>query len=68
MFSYIAYYSTANSPDAAYIIGGGLNNQNLVAEFREDQWRRLDNLKHGRIGHSSITIGAQTMIVGGSGT
>ena len=68
MFSRISHYSTANSPDAAYIIGGGQYNQNLVAEFREDQWRQLDNLKNGRIGHGSITIGAKTMIVGGSGT
>ena len=68
MFSRISYYSTANSADAAYIIGGGLYNQNLVAEFREDQWRELDQLNNGRIGHGSITIGTQTMIVGGNGT
>ena len=60
----IAYYSTANSPDAAYIIGG-LHTQNLVAEFRDDKWTQLDDLNKGRFGHGSITIGDRTMIVGG---
>ena len=64
MFSYIAYYSTANSPDAAYIIGG-FKNQYLVAEFRDDQWTQLDDLNKGRYRHGSITIGTRTMIVGG---
>ena len=68
MFSRISYYLTAYSADAAYIIGGGLYNQNLVAEFREYQWRELDDLNNGRTGHGSITIGDQTMTVGGNGT
>ena len=66
LFSYIAYYSTAKTPDAAYIIGGYYT-ENLVAEFRNDQWAQLDDLNKGRAGHGSITVGARTMIVGGSG-
>ena len=64
MFRCIAYYSTANSPEAAYIIGGGYT-QNLVVEFRNDQWTQFDDLNKGRYYHGSITIGDRTMIVGG---
>ena len=63
-FSRIAEYSTAHTPDAAYIIGG-LNVENQVSEFRNDEWRRLDDLNKGRNRHASITVGSQTMIVGG---
>ena len=66
LFSSIFSYSTANTPDAAYIIGGYYT-QNLVAEFRNDQWAKLDDLKKGRYSHGSITVGTQTMIVGGWG-
>ena len=38
----------------------------MIAEFKNDQWRRLDDLKKGRASHGSITVGTQTMIVGGS--
>ena len=65
LFSGISHYSTANTPDAAYIIGG-VQTLNLVAEFRNDQWAKLDDLNKGRAGHGSITVGTQTMIVGGS--
>ena len=66
-FSQISEYSTAQSPDAAYIIGGRYT-KNLVAEFKNDQWRQLDDLKQGRYCHGSITVGTQTMVVGGVGT
>ena len=64
LFSYISEYSTAQSPAAAYIIGGR-NTPNLVAEFKNEQWTQLDDLNKGRSYHGSITVGAQTMIVGG---
>ena len=64
MFRRISHFSTAHSPDAAYIIGG-YHTPNLVAEFRNDQWAQLDDLNKGRSYHGSITVGAQTMIVGG---
>ena len=66
MLRFIAKYSATNTPDAAYIIGGYYT-ENLVAEFRNDQWAQLDDLNKGRAGHGSITVGARTMIVGGSG-
>ena len=64
LFSRISEYSTAHSPDAAYIIGG-YPNKNLVAEFRDDRWAQLDDLNKGRHAHGSITVGTRTMIVGG---
>ena len=38
---------------------------NVIAEFKNDQWNELDDLNIGRYRHGSITIGSQTMIIGG---
>ena len=58
-----AYATTATS-DAAYVIGGYWT-QDIVAEFKNDQWFRAENLKRGRYDHGAITIGKETMIIGG---
>ena len=60
----ISRYSTTQTLDAVYIIGGAYT-KDIVAEFKNDQWRRLANLNQGRYGHGSITIGGETMIIGG---
>jgi len=57
-------YSTTQTLDAVYIIGG-VYTKNIVAQFKNDQWRRLADLNQGRFGHNSITIGGQTMTIGG---
>ena len=75
-FRGISHYSTTQTLDALYIIGGFNTRRekfgtyipyqkNIVAEFKNDQWRQLANLNQGRDGHGSITIGGQTMIIGG---
>ena len=64
LFSRMYYYSATQTSDAAYIIGGGAS-QNVIAEFKNDKWRRLDDLNTGRYAHGSITLGSQTMIIGG---
>ena len=64
LFSYIYYYSATQTSDVAYIIGGS-NSQNVIAEFKNDKWRRLDDLNTARYLHGSITLGSQTMIIGG---
>ena len=64
LLSHLAGYSTANTPDAAYIIGGFVTKK-IVAEFRDDQWALLDDLSKARYRQGSITVGSQTMIVGG---
>jgi len=37
----------------------------IVAQFKNNQWSRLANLNQRRSGHGSITIGEETMIIGG---
>ena len=67
----IARYSTANTADVAYIIGGdaGYHSLNIVAEFKQVgnayQWQRLADLKKARQAHGSISVGDKTMIIGG---
>ena len=63
--SFIAYYSTTHTPEAVYIIGGRYTT-NIVAKYKDNNWSKLtNNLNKGREGHNSITIGTQTMIIGG---
>ena len=64
IFSRIQSYSTASTDDAAYIIGG-YDVYNTIAQFRNNQWRNLGSLTKGRYYHGSITIGQETMIIGG---
>ena len=64
VFSGISYYSATQTSDAVYIIGGRYT-WDIVAEFKNDQWRRLANLNQGRYAHGSITIGGETLIIGG---
>ena len=50
----IYYYSTSHTSDAAYIIGGRMyyasdDEQNIVTEFKEGQWRRLKDRVDDRI-------------------
>ena len=63
-FGRIYFYSTGQSSNAAYIIGGPYT-ENVVAEFKEGQWRRLGDLSGPRHRHGSITVGTKTMVVGG---
>ena len=61
---YISEYSATQTSDAAYIIGG-FQAPSVIAEYKNDEWRRLDDLNTGRYWHGSITLGKQTMIIGG---
>ena len=61
--SYIRGYSTASTHDAAYIIGG--IDVDTIAAFQNDEWRKLGSLNTQREYHGSITIGQETMIIGG---
>ena len=65
---YVHSYSTAATDEVAYIIGGyhGSTYSPTIAEFKNDLWRKLGNLTKGRRLHGSISVGHQTMIVGGS--
>ena len=63
-FGAIRYYSTASTSDAAYIIGGP-DTKGVVAEFKEDRWGQLASLNKGRFRHGSLSVGDQTIIIGG---
>ena len=65
--SLVSFYSTAATDEAAYIIGGnqGSSYSSTIAEFKNDQWRKLGDLTQERQYHGSISIGHQTMVVGG---
>ena len=60
----IYHYSTTHTPDAVFIIGGHVTG-NIVAEFRDNQWKQVATLRQGRSRHSSISLGVQTIIIGG---
>ena len=67
--SSICFYSTTQTSEAVYIIGGcgkGGYGMEIVAEFKNDRWSRLRNLNQQRFDHGSISIGDYTLIVGGS--
>ena len=68
MFRQVQSYSTAATSDAAYIIGGYQDEWSsaTIAEFRNNQWRKLGDLAKGRSEHGSISVGPRTMIVGGT--
>ena len=64
----IVCYSTAATSDATYIIGNiqdPVDNSPTIAEFKDDQWRKLGDLTQGRWRHGSISVGQRTMGVGG---
>ena len=61
----MAYYSTTSTSEAAYFIGG-YHTQELIAEYKNDAWRQLGTLTKGRYKHGSITLGAETMVIGGA--
>ena len=64
-FSYIVYYSTASTSEAAYIIGGYYYSPQIIAEFRNNSWRQMGTLAKGRDSHGSITLNGETMVIGG---
>ena len=58
-------YTTASTPDATYIIGGGLLFTNTIAEFKNDSWNKYGKLHRGRQAHGAITIGSITFAIVG---
>ena len=57
-------YSTASTSNAAYFIGGQYTRE-VIAEFKNDSWRQLGTLTKGRERHGSISLGDETMVIGG---
>ena len=63
----VAYYSTASTEDSVYIIGGWQDSSSsrTIAQFKDNEWVKIGDLNQGRRGHGSITVGLQTIIIGG---
>ena len=57
-------YSTVSSSEAAYFIGGSQTRE-LIAEFKNGNWRQFGTLSIGRQAHGSIKIGNEFMVIGG---
>ena len=62
---YIAFYSTAETKTAAYIIGGYYT-KDVIAQFKNNQWHQNDSLRQARWAHTSLTVGDETIIIGGA--
>ena len=60
-------YSTAYSTEAAYLIGGLKDSDysTTIAQFKNNQWSKIDDSKQGRRYHGSISVGNKTMVIGG---
>ena len=55
-------YSVASTNEAAFVIGGYGSE---IAKFENNRWSKFGNLQRSRAFHGSITIGTETMIIGG---
>ena len=64
-FRYVAFYSTAETLDTAYVIGGQWDSSSIVAQYNNDTWQRLSDMKNARFGHASIVVGDEALIIGG---
>ena len=62
---FIAFYSTVETLDTAYVIGGQGIISDIVAQYHDDKWQRLENLNRARYGHGSILVEDQALIIGG---
>ena len=68
-------YATTSTEDSVYIFGGwtvydpnDYNNAGRIsniAKYKNDQWSEVGNLNTARHGHSVITSGSLTFIIGG---
>ena len=76
-FSRIAAYATTHTADSVYIIGGIDNHwksvsawdyvyaNSRIAKFQENIWSIAGYLQKGRVGHKSITVSGNAIILGG---
>ena len=64
LLSRIFQYSATHTTDAVFIIGGA-ETTTVIAQFKQGKWINHSILQRGRVGHGAITIGTETIIVGG---
>jgi len=65
----ISHYATASTSESVFIIGGHTGvapyYMSKIVEYKEGNWKHSGTLAQARAGHSSITLGSITMIIGG---
>ena len=67
----IGCYATSSTEESVYIIGGFTYDSStgkrspVIAEYKNDQWYNVGNLKQARHAHGAITSGLLTMVIGG---
>ena len=63
----IYFYTVASTPEAAFVIGGydGSLYIDVIAQFKNNQWSKVGDLSQGRRYHGSISVGTETMVIGG---
>ena len=64
----ISHYATSSTRNSVYIIGGmagSSTNSPIIAQYKNDEWHNVGNLKQTRHGHGAITSGSLTMVIGG---
>ena len=64
LFRTIREYSAVSTSEAAYVIGGYFT-RDIIAEFKNGNWRQFGTLSKGRSYHGSIKMGDEFMVIGG---
>ena len=64
LFRRIQEYSAVSTSEAAYVIGG-IYTMDIIAEFKNGNWRQFGTLSDGRCLQGSIKIGDEFMVIGG---
>ena len=70
----ISHYATTSTQNSVYVMGGYTHDSStnrktsIIAKYTNDDWFAVGNLRQSRHGHSGITFGSMTMIIGGIST
>ena len=63
------YYATTSSDDSVYIFGGRTGafpwNSAIIAKYNDGSWYNIGQLAQARAGFSAMTLGTNTIIIGG---
>ena len=72
VLSFISYYSTLATVEAAYVLGGNTNadddttkDSTIIAQYFNGQWLHVWDLTRSRSFHRSLMIRNRAFIVGG---
>ena len=69
-FFSIAHYTSVSTLDSIFVLGGKVDwhNSAKIAQFKDQIWSYVGDLKIARQGPSAISHGSQTLIIGGTAT